>query len=124
MDVRNISPELLRVTIPEGIDRILAIPHMLAIHLSKSKREHPPPGPDIVRHIIRLVPHLSETQPEGVGYIWNSSEIYPPSANTLSLLGQGTLLDASKCGLGAYRNTSIWQNLLPYDTLAAEHARL
>ena len=50
--------------------------------------------------------------------------LHPPSANTLSLLGQGTLLDAPKCGSGAYRNTRTWQNLLPQDTLAAEHARL
>jgi len=60
MDVRTISPELLRVTFPEGINLILVNPHVLAIDLSKSKREHTSPGPDIGRHILRLVLHLSE----------------------------------------------------------------
>jgi hypothetical protein len=98
MDARAISPELFRVKFPKGIDLILASSYVLAVHLSKSKREHTPPGPDIGRHILRLVLHLSETQSGGVGYIWNSFEFHPPSANTLSQLGQGTLLDPSKCG--------------------------
>ena len=69
MDVHTISPELLSITFPEGIDHILASPTMLAAHLSNSNREHTPPGPDISRHITRLVLHLSELQPRGVGYI-------------------------------------------------------
>jgi len=60
----------------------------------------------------------------GVGYIWNSSELHPPSANTLSLLGQGTLLDASNYGSRTYSNTRIWQNLLPQNIPATELARL
>jgi len=124
MDVRTISPDLLNVIFPEGIDLILASPPMLATRLSSSNQDHTPPGPDIAPHIIRLILHLSETQPRGVEYIRTSSELNPPSANTLSLLGQGTLLDASKCGLEVYHNTRICQNLLPRDTLAAEHARL
>jgi hypothetical protein len=123
-DIQTISPELIAITSPEGIDFILAIPPALATHLSISNRDHTPPGPDIGRHVIRLVLHLSESQPGGVGYIRTSSELHPPSAYTLSLLGQGILLDGSKCGLGADRNTRIWENLLPQDTLAAEHARL
>jgi len=124
MDVRTISLELLNITFPEGIDLILVSPSVLASHLSSSNKDHTLPGPDIGRHIIRLVLHLSELQPRGVGYIWTSSELHPPSTNTLSLLEQGTLLDALKCSSGAYRNIRIWQNLLPQDTLAAEHARL
>ncbi len=122
--MRTISTELLRVAVLEGINVNLAIPHVPATHHSKPTREHTPSGPDIIRHILRLIVHLSETKPRGIGYIWSSSELHPPSANTLSLLGQGTLLDASKCGSGAYRNTRIWQNLLPHDTLTAEHASL
>jgi len=107
MEVRTISPELLNITFPEGIELILASPPVLATHLSSSNRDHTLPGPDIGRHIIRLVLHLSESQPRGVGYIWTSSELHLPSAHILSLLGQGTLLDASKCGSGAYCNTRI-----------------
>ncbi len=98
MDLRTISPELIRFTFPEGIDFILVNPLVLAIQLSKSNRERTPTGLDRDRHILRLLLHLSESQPGGVGYIWNSFELHPPSANTFSLLGQGTLLDASKCG--------------------------
>jgi hypothetical protein len=104
MDVRIISPEILSVQFPEGIDLILASPPMIATHLSNFNREHTPSdisGSDIIRHITCLVLILSESQPGGVEYIWNSSELHPPSANTLSLLGQGTLLDATKCGSGA-----------------------
>jgi len=39
-------------------------------------------------------------------------------------MGQGILLDAPKCGSGAYRNTRIWQNLMPHDALVEEHSRL
>jgi hypothetical protein len=125
MDVRTISLELLSAArFPEGIDLILTSPPMLATQLSNSNREHTPPGLNISRHIVCLVLHLSESQPGGIGYIWNSSELHPPSANTLSLLGLSILLDASKYGLGAYRNIRIWQNLLPHDTLADEHARM
>ena len=124
MDLRTISPELLRATFPEGIDLLLARPLMLSNHLSRHHRKYTPSGPDVVRHILRLILHLSKIQPGGVGYLWSSSERHPPSVDTLSLLGQGTLLDASKCGSGAYRNTRAWQNLVPKDTLAAEQARL
>jgi len=124
MDGRTISPELLSVTLPKRIDLILASPHVLAIHLSKSYIEHTPPGPNTGPHILRFVQHLSESQPRGVGYIWNFSELHPPSANTLPLLGQLTLLDVSKCCSEAYRNTRTWQNLLPLNTIAIEHARL
>ena len=67
MDVRIIFPELLKVIFPEGIDFILASPHVRAIHLFKFEREHTTPGPDIIRHILRPALHLSETQPGGVG---------------------------------------------------------
>jgi hypothetical protein len=107
MDVRTISPELLNVTFPEGIYLILASPPLLTTRLSKPNKEHTPPGPDIGLRILRLVLRLSESQPGGVGYVLNSSELHPPSANTMSLLAQGTLLDASKCSSGAYRNTRI-----------------
>jgi hypothetical protein len=124
MDVRTISPELLIITFLEGLDLILEIPPVLATQVSSSKREHTPPGLDVGRHIIRLVLHLFESQQEGIGYIWNSYELHPSSANTFSLLSPGTLLDASKCGLGAYHNTRNLQKLLIQDTLAAEHACL
>ena len=124
MDVRTIFLELLRATFPEGIYLLLVSPPMLANHLSRPHREHTPSGPYVVQHILRLILHVSEAQPGGVGYLWNSSELHPPSANTLSLLGQDTLLDAPKCGSRAYRNTRIRQSLLPQDTLAAEHARM
>ena len=65
-----------------------------------------------------------EAQPEGVRYLWNSYDRHSTSANTLPLIGQGNLLDATQCGSGAHRNTRIWQNLLPHDILEAEHARL
>ena len=95
MDVHTISPELLNVTFPEGIYLFLASPPVLATQVSKSNREHTPPGPDISRHIIRFVLHLSESQSKAVVYIWNSSELHLPYANTLSLLGLGTLLTYS-----------------------------
>jgi hypothetical protein len=98
MDVRTISPELLRATVPEGIDLLLASPPMLANHLLKTHRARTPLGPEGVRHILRLIFYLSETQPEGFGYLWNFVELHPASAKILSLLRKGTLLDASKCG--------------------------
>ncbi len=124
MDVRTISPELLRATIPEGIDLLLASPSMLASHLPMTHRERTPVGPKVVRHILHLILYLSEAQPEGVGDLRNSSKLHPTSANTLTLMGQGTLLDASEYGSGAHRNTRIWKNLMPHDILEAEHARL
>ena len=36
----------------------------------------------------------------------------------------GLLLDATKCGSGAYRNMRLWQNLMPQAILAAVHARI
>ena len=123
-DVRTISPELLTVTFPKGIDLLLASPPMLARHLPRSHRVHTLMEPDVVRHILHFILYLSEAPPEGVGYLWNSYKLHSPFATTLSILDQGTLIDASKCGSGAYRNTRIWQNLLPHDTLAVEHARL
>ncbi len=85
---------------------------------------HTAMGPDVVRHVLHLILHLSEAQPEGVGYTWNSSEPHPPFANTLSLLGQGTLLDATKCGSGSeptatpeygitFRPMKLWQRSTP-----------
>jgi hypothetical protein len=69
MDVRTIFLELLRATFPEGIYLLLVSPPMLANHLSRPHREHTPPGPDIIRHIFRLIMHLSETHPGGIGYL-------------------------------------------------------
>ncbi len=97
---------------------------MLAYHIPRTHRERTPLGPGVVRHILRLILHLSEAHPEGVKYLWNSSELHPASVNTLSQLGRGTLLQASDCGSGAYRNTHIWQNLMPQDAMEVEHARL
>jgi len=57
-------------------------------------------------------------------YIWISSELHPPFEITLSLLCQDTLLDASTCGSGVYRNTRTCQNLLPHNALVAEYAHL
>jgi hypothetical protein len=122
--VRTISPKLIRATFPDGVDLLLASPLMQACHLPGTHRDHTPMGPDVVRHILRLILYLSESQSEGVGYLWSSSELHPASATILSLVGQGTLLDAPKCGSGAYRNTRIWQNLMSHDALMKEHARL
>jgi hypothetical protein len=69
MDIRTISLELLSVTFPEGVDLILASSSVLATDLSKSNKEHTPPDPDIGRHILRLVLHLSESHSGGVGYV-------------------------------------------------------
>ena len=69
MDVRTISPELFIATFLDGTDLILASPPVLAIQVSRSTREHTPTGPDIGRHVIHLVLHLSKSQPHGVGYI-------------------------------------------------------
>ena len=87
MNVRIISPELLRSTFPDGDDLLLASPPMQASHLPMTHREHTSMGPDVVRHIIRLILYLFEAQSDGVGYLWSSSELYPASATTLSLLG-------------------------------------
>jgi hypothetical protein len=119
MDIRTISTELLRATFPDGIDLLLASPSMLARHVPETHRERTPVGPDVDRHILHLIMYLSKTHPEGIGYLWNSSECHPASE-----MGQGNLLDATQCGSGAGRNTRIWQKLLPRDILEAEHARL
>ncbi len=124
MDARTISPELLRSTFPEGIDLLLASPSMIARHVPKTHIYRISMGPDVVRHILHLIMYLSEAQPEGVGYLWNSSECHPASANTLALMDQDNLLDATHRGFGARRNIRTWQNLLPRDNLKAEHARL
>jgi hypothetical protein len=123
-DVRIISPEILIAAFPKGINLILASPPTPSTQVSNTNKARTPQGPDIGRDIIHLILHLSKSQPDGVGYIWNSSELNPPSPNTMPLLGPGSLLDATKRGLVAYRNTRIWQNLLPQDTLLADHACL
>ena len=66
--------------------------------------------------------YLTEAQPERVGYIRDSIELNPPIAHTLSLMGQGSLIDARKCGSGAYRITRTWQNLMPRSVLEAKYA--
>ena len=73
LDVRTISLELLTSTFPEGLDLLLASLPMLSRHLPRSHTVHTAMGPDDVRHILRRILHLSEAQPEGVGYTWNSS---------------------------------------------------
>jgi hypothetical protein len=98
MDVRTISSELLRATFSKGTDLLLANPPMLARHVPKTHRERTPVGPDVVWHILHLFLYLSETQLEGIGYLWNSSKCHPTSANTLALTGQGNLLNASERG--------------------------
>jgi hypothetical protein len=124
MNTRTISLDLFSITFPKGIDLILARPSVPATHLSSSSRDHTPSGPDIGRHTIRLVLRISDSQLGGVGYICISSEFHLPSATTLSLLDQGPLFDASKCGSGAYYNTRISQHLLIQDIMEAKHARL
>jgi hypothetical protein len=69
MGVRTISPELLISNFPERIDLLLASPSMLAHHLTRSHRVYTLMGPGVVRHILYLVLHFSEAQPEDVGYI-------------------------------------------------------
>ncbi len=101
------SPELLRATFLEGIDLLLVSPPMLARHVPKTHREPTPVGPDVVRHIVHFILFLSETLPEGIGYLWNSSECHPASANTLTLTGQGNLFYVRHCGSRARRNTRI-----------------
>ena len=63
--------------------------------------------------LAHLIQDLSEAQPGGVGFIWDTAELKPPASHVVSLLGQRSLIDASKCGLDAYRNTRVWQNLMP-----------
>ena len=67
MDVRTISPELIRATFPDGVDLLLASPPMQASHLPMTHRDHTLMGPDVVRHILRFNSYLSEAHPEGVG---------------------------------------------------------
>ncbi len=55
---------------------------------------------------------------EAICALWQYGN--PMSKPNLDLL----TLDAPKCGSGAYRNTRIWQNLMPYDAMLKEHARL
>jgi hypothetical protein len=69
MDVRTISPELLRATFPEGIDLLLASPSMLVSHITCTHIESTLMGPDVVRHIFHLIQYLFEALPEGVGYL-------------------------------------------------------
>jgi len=48
-----------------------------------------------------------------VGLNWDTYKLKPPTPHVDSLLiGQGSLIDASKCGSGAYRNTRVRQNLM------------
>jgi len=68
MNARTISPELLRATSPEGVDLLPASPLMLANNLPKTYRAHTPLGPDVVRHILRLILYLSDTSPPPILY--------------------------------------------------------
>jgi len=68
------------------------------------------------------LPHGGITR--GLGYIWDSTELYPPTAHTMSLMCQGVLIEAPKSGSKAYRNTRIWQNHMPQYVFEAEHARV
>jgi hypothetical protein len=65
MDVRTISLELMRATFLEGVDLLLASLSMLANYLLSTHRERIPICPDVVRHILRLILHLSEAYSKG-----------------------------------------------------------
>jgi hypothetical protein len=69
IDVRTTSTELLTATFPKGIDLLLASQPMMTDHLHMSHMVHTPLGLDVVRHVLNLILHLPEKQPEGVGYI-------------------------------------------------------
>jgi len=77
MDARTISLELFRATFLEGIDLLLASPPMIASHLPRPRRERASMGPDVVRHIYRLIYYLSEAHPEGVNTFGVSLSFIP-----------------------------------------------
>ncbi len=123
-DIRVISPATLGAVFPDGVDLILASPPAPCTRVSLTHSARIPHDADTDHDILRLVLHLFASQSDGVGFIWTSPELHPASADTMSRLGPGSILDATKCGSGAYRNTRIWQNLLHHDTLSTIHARL
>jgi len=125
MDARIISPKVMTQTFPEDIDLILASSPVLSKHLPMTHKNQGPHIPFIAHRISMFIWCLAESQPaEGVGCVWDSTRIYSPTAHTLSLLGQGMLIDAPICDSWAYRNNRVWKNLVPRSVLEAEHARL
>ncbi len=87
MDVRATSTEIMAENFPEGIGLLLASPPTLSKHLPRSHRDDGPKGPSVVRRIVHLILYLTESQPMGVGYSWDSTELHPPTTNTIALLG-------------------------------------
>jgi hypothetical protein len=71
-----------------------------------------------------LILHLSAIQSGEVGFVWSTTQLQPPTSQTLSLLGEGSLIEAQKRGSGAYRATRIWQNLMPLAILTEVASRL
>jgi hypothetical protein len=124
MDTRSISPEVFTNATPEGLHIILTSPPTMAQHLPRAHR-----GNTLLVHgaphsIAQLIQYLNEAHPGGVGFIRDTNELKLPTPLVVSLLEQGSLIDDSKCVSVAYRNTQVWQNLMPYPTLNEAHARL
>jgi hypothetical protein len=107
MDIRSISPEFFTNALPEGVDIIIASPPMLLQHLPKSNRGNTLPGKGAQQCLAQLINYLNETELGGVGFIWSTTELQPPSPHVIFLLGEESLVEARKGGSSAYRNTRV-----------------
>ena len=96
-------------------------PHM---HVSMAHRATDQAGQSAIHCLVHLIRYLAKAQLGGLRFICDSAEEHPPPSHIVSLLGPSSLFDAPKCGLGAYRNTRVCQNLLPYLELNEAHARI
>ena len=107
MNTGSISHDVFNATLPEGVDIILASPPRMTKHYPNPYRGITPQVPDATQRLAHLILHLVVKQRGGVGFIWSTTKLQPPTPRALSLLGEGSLIEAHKCGSGAYRATRI-----------------
>jgi len=124
VDTRYISPEVFTNAIPERVDVILANRLMMATRLPRAHKGNTCPDQSAPLRPARSIQHLNEAQPGGIDFISDITEIRPSSPHVVSLLGRGYLIDASKCGSGAYRNPQVCPKLMPYSELNEPRAHL
>ena len=111
-----LSPGVLR-NFPEGIDWIIAGPPCQPYSSAGKHKGTRDLRSTTLLNVARLIRHLEEVQPAGVGFILENVPGVQRHPEILNMLGPGVELDAPPCGSGAKRATRFWQNLMDPEAL-------
>ena len=99
------------------MDITAASPPMLSPHFPRAHKKLGQYAHATTQQIVRLIHHLSSTQPGGIGFMWNNSLRSTLPSQVHSTMGPSTILNAPKCGSGAHRSTHLWQNFVTKSAL-------